>query len=144
MVFICTGYTAPQLWAIQIDGRGNVSDTHVAWKAGRHIPKISSPLLVGQELYVVSDTGVVTCFDARTGSQHWASRISGNYAASPLFADGRIYFFSQEGKTSVLQPGNDPPGSGRARLQPYRGTPAVADGAFFLRTDSHLYRVERR
>ena len=145
MVYICTGYNVPQLWAIRAGGHGDVTDTHVVWKAKRQIPKKSSPLLVDGQLYVVSDSGVSTCFDARTGEVHWRKRIRGNYSASPVYADRRIYFFSQEGKATVLRPGTQfvklAENHVRGRLMAF---PAVAGKAIFLRTDTRLYRIEKR
>jgi outer membrane protein assembly factor BamB len=61
--------------------------------------------VVGDELYIVNDLGIATCLDARTGTTHWRERLGGNYSASPIFADGRIYFLSEEGVATVLAPG---------------------------------------
>ena len=142
LVFIATGFQTPSMLAVRADGSGDVTDTHVAWTLRRGAPHTPSPLLVGGELYMVSDYGVLTCIDAASGEVHWQQRIGGNYSASPVFADGRIYFQSEEGKTTVIAPGttyselavNQLDGSTLASM-------AVADGSFFLRTDSHLYRI---
>ena len=142
LVFIATGFQTPSMLAVRAGGSGDVTDTHVAWTLRRGAPHTPSPLLVGGELYMVSDYGVLTCIDAASGEVHWQQRIGGNYSASPVFADGRIYFQSEEGKTTVIAPGatyseiavNQLDGSTLASM-------AVADGSFFLRTDSHLYRI---
>ena len=142
LVFIATGFQTPSMLAVRADGSGDVTDTHVAWTLRRGAPHTPSPLLVGSELYMVSDYGVLTCIDAESGEVHWQHRIGGNYSASPVFADGRIYLQSEEGKTTVIAPGttyselavNQLDGSTLASM-------AVADGSFFLRTDSHLYRI---
>lgn len=142
LVFIATGFQTPSMLAVRADGSGDVTDTHVAWTLRRGAPHTPSPLLVGRELYMVSDYGVLTCIDAESGEIHWQQRIGGNYSASPVFADGRIYFQSEEGKTTVLAPGttyselaiNQLDGSTLASM-------AVADGSFFLRTSTHLYRI---
>lgn len=142
LVFIATGFQTPSMLAVRADGSGDVTDTHVAWTLRRGAPHTPSPLLVGSELYMVSDYGVLTCIDAESGEVHWQHRIGGNYSASPVFADGRIYLQSEEGKTTVLAPGttyselavNQLDGSTLASM-------AVADGSVFLRTDSHLYRI---
>ena len=76
--------------------------THVAWELKKQIPKRSSPLLVGDELYFVSDLGVANCVNARTGEIHWSERLSGAFSASPVYADGRIYFLSEKGETVVI------------------------------------------
>ena len=142
LVFIATGFQTPSMLAVRADGSGDVTDTHVAWTLRRGAPHTPSPLLVGGELYMVSDYGVLTCIDAESGDVHWQHRIGGNYSASPVFADGRIYLQSEEGKTTVIAPGttyselavNQLDGSTLASM-------AVADGSVFLRTDSHLYRI---
>ncbi len=76
--------------AVRPDGRGDVTESHVAWVVKRGAPYTPSPLLVGDELYVVSDLGIATCLDAVTGRVHWQTRLGGNYSASPVYADGRI------------------------------------------------------
>jgi outer membrane protein assembly factor BamB len=144
MVYICTGFASQQLWAIRVDGRGDVTETHVVWKAKRQIPKRSSPLLVGEELYLISDSGVATCFDAQTGETHWCERISGDYSASPVYADGRVYFFSEEGKATVLRPGRQFAKLAENHLDGrIMASPAVVGRALLLRSDTHLYRIEK-
>ncbi len=145
MVFVCTEGPGQQMWAIRVDGHGDVTETHVAWKLRKQIPKRASPLLVGDELYVVSDNGVATCFDALTGSTHWAKRIGGNYAASPVYADGRIYFFNEEGKTVVFRPGKKADKLAENHIDGRLiATPAFVGKTIFLRTATHLYRIEKR
>ena len=100
-------------------------------------------LLVEDELYFVTDNGIGFCLDARTGKENWKERISGAFAASPLFADGRIYYFSQDGRTIVLQPGEKYEQLAENKLDAgFMASPAVAGKALFLRTDTHLYRIE--
>jgi len=106
-VYVCTGYLRPQLWAIRVDGTGDVTSTHVVWKYDKQVPEISSPVIVGNEIYFVSALGVATCLDAATGELVWQHRLGGNYGASPLAADGKLYFTSQEGVTTVLRPGRE-------------------------------------
>ncbi len=144
LVFVCSGYNTPVLYAIRPDGRGDVSTTHVAWKMQRGAPHNPSPLLVGDELYVVSDRGILTCLDAVSGDAHYQERLGGNFSASPLLADGRIYLLDENGKCTVIKPGkeftvlaeNQLPGRTLASL-------ATSDGAIFLRTDSKLYRIQK-
>ena len=146
MVYICTGGYTPQLWAIRTDGRGDVTGTHVAWKAtAKRIPMMSSPIVVGKEVYCVSDSGAATCFDALTGKILWRSRLRGSFQASPVFAGGRLYFFSRKGKTTVLKAGRTVEKLSENPLDgAITASPAIVGGTMFLRTDSHLYRIERR
>jgi outer membrane protein assembly factor BamB len=144
MVYVCTGGYVAQLWAIRVNGHGDVSQTHVAWKATQQIPLMSSPLLAGRQLYFVSDEGILSCLDALTGKPHWRERLGGNYAASPFLADGRIYFAGREGKTTVLRPGTQFVRVAENRLQAtVFATPAVGDRAIFLRSDTHLYCIRK-
>lgn len=145
LIFVCGGYFNPTVWAIRQAGKGDVTKTHVAWKASKYVPQNSSPLLVGDELYMANDKGIATCLDAKTGKQHWNERLDGEFSASPLFADGRIYLTSEDGVTTVIAPGtafkqlavNRLAGRTLASL-------AVAGREIHLRSDKHLYRIEKR
>jgi outer membrane protein assembly factor BamB len=144
LAYVCTNTPGFQLWAIRVDGRGDVTDTHVAWKTTKQVPKKASPLLAGDEIYTVSDIGVATCLDGRTGANLWTQRIAGNYSASPVYADGRIYFFSEEGKTVVYRSDRTPERLAENHVQGrVVASPAVVGRAIFLRTDTHMYRIER-
>jgi len=143
LLFIGTGYDQPTVMAIRADGKGDVTDTHVAWTLKKGAPNTPSLLLVGEELYMVSDGGIASCVDAKTGRVHWQERVGGNYSSSPVYANGRIYFQNEEGVGVVVKAGrqfeklasND---LGEKTLASY----AVADGAFFIRTEQHLYKVK--
>ena len=105
LVFITTGFQQPELLAIRPDGKGDVTRTHVAWSLKRGAPLTPSPIVVGDELYIVSDGGIASCIDARTGNVIWQSRLGGTYSASPIYADGRLYFPAEQGVTTVMAPG---------------------------------------
>lgn len=143
LAFFGTGCFKAELWAVRIDGSQDVTETHFVWKTLRQVPVMSSPVLVGDELYWVSDAGVANCADARTGQLHWQERMGGPCLASPLAAQGRVYFFRQDGTTVVVKAGKQ---FERLAENPLEGTliatPAIAGDAFFLRTDTHLYRIE--
>ncbi len=142
LVYIATGFNQPNLIAVRPDGAGDVTKTHVAWTLTRGAPLTPSPLLAGDELYVVNDGGILTCVDAATGTIHWQQRLGGTYSASPILADGRIYIQSEQGVVSVLAPGKEFRLLTRNTLDgSMLATLAVAGGSFFIRTDSHLYRV---
>jgi outer membrane protein assembly factor BamB len=143
LAVFCTGLGKPELWAVRVDGRGDVTGTHVAWKVVQDVPKTPSPVLVGDLLYMVSDEGVATCLEAATGKQVWRERIGGNHAASPIHADGRLYFLSQQGKTTVLKAGRTYEVLATNTLESgFMASPAVSGKALFLRTKTHLYRIE--
>jgi outer membrane protein assembly factor BamB len=145
LVYIATGFQQPTLIAVRPDGTGDVTRTHVAWTLRRGAPLTPSPLLVGDELYIVNDGGIVSCLDATTGETRWQHRLDGNFSASPVFADGRIYFLNEEGVATVILPGkefrmlatNHVDGATLASM-------AVSAGSIFIRTGTHLYRIGMR
>ena len=107
LVFLSSSYDSPTLLAIKPDGKGDVTATHIAWSAKKGAPHTPSPLLVGDELYTVSDQGIATCWKAKTGDVHWQERLNGNYSASPVFADGKIYFQTEQGIGYVVKGGKE-------------------------------------
>ena len=142
MVYIATGFQTPSLLAVRADGEGDVTRTHTAWTLRRGAPLTPSPLLVGDELYLVTDFGIATCVDARTGAIHWQERLGGSHSASPIFVDGRIYFQNEEGVTRVIEPGTEFKQLATSQLDGASlASPAVAEGSFFIRTEDHLYRI---
>jgi hypothetical protein len=146
LAYICTGCMVPQLWAIRVDGQGDVTKTHVAWKVDNQpIPVMSTPILVGKEVYSVSDNGVAICFDALTGQVQWTVRLPGAYLASPVYADGRLYFIAQDGRTTVLKAGRQLEKLAESKLDGIvTASPALVGDALFLRTDTHLYCIANR
>lgn len=144
LLYIVTGFMNSELWAIHPSGaRGNVTERAVVWKFAKSVPTRSSPLLVGDLLFFVSDAGILTCLNAESGTLLWRNRLGGNFSASPTYADGKIYLCSEEGKTFVIAADrtyralavNILPGR-------FMASPAMLGRALYLRTDTHLYRVE--
>ncbi|MBP85277.1 MAG: serine/threonine protein kinase [Planctomycetaceae bacterium] len=145
LVFVCSGWSTPVLYAIRPDGSRDVTKTHVAWKTNKRVPNTPSLLIVEDELYMVADNGVASCLDARTGKLHWKERIGGNYSASPIFAKGKIYLQSEQGDTTVLEAGVSFKKVARSTLgERTLASVGVVDRAFLIRSDRHLYRIEGR
>ena len=143
LVFVNHGFGAPGLWAVRPDGKGDVTNSRVAWKLVRGVPGLSSPVLVGDWLFLCSDQGVASCVEAKTGKVVWQERLGGSFAASPVLAGGRLYFCSEGGKTTVLKPGPQFEVLAENRLDGrVRASPAVVGKSLLLRTDTHLYRIE--
>ena len=143
VAYIVTGLMHPELWAVKTDGTGDVTDTNVPWRLKTSVPKTASPLLVDGLIYMVSDDGVASCVDVANGEVVWKKRIGGKFAASPIYADGRIYYFNQDGATTVIQPGREYKLLATNQLDDgFMASPAVADKSLYLRTRSHLYRIE--
>ncbi len=144
VLFLDTGYMKPQLWAVRPQGRGNVTATHVMWRVTAQVPANSSPIVVGDELFMVSDQGVLSCLDTRTGKEHFKTRLGGNFSASPISASGRIYFFAEDGQTTVIEAAKQLHEMARIKLpERIMASPAVAGNAMYLRTEGHLYRIEQ-
>ena len=135
-----TGLGATELWAIRTGGQGDVTDTRVAWKV--RTAQTASPIIVDDLLYMVSDSGVAMCVEVATGKLVWRERLGGTYAASPICVDGRLYFCNQQGKTIVLKPGAREVLATNKLDEGCLASPAVDGKALFLRTKTHLYRIE--
>jgi outer membrane protein assembly factor BamB len=143
LVFYPSGFAAGHVLAVRPDGRGDVTDTHVVWRVTRGAPNKPSLLLVNDLLFMIGDTGIATCLDARTGDEVWRSRVQGSYSASPVSAAGRIYLFSEEGKATVLEAGREFKVLAENFLdEGFMASPAIDGSALFLRTRTHLYRIE--
>jgi outer membrane protein assembly factor BamB len=145
MIFLSSGYNSPTLMAIRADGHGESGKGPIVWSTKKAAPHTPSPLLVGDELYTVSDGGMASCFDAKTGKIRWQERVDGAYSASPIYADGKIYLQNEDGVATVLRAGTQfevlaHNKMGERTLASY----AAADGAIFLRTAGHLYRIQAK
>jgi outer membrane protein assembly factor BamB len=142
LVFICTGFNEPSLLAVRPDGRGDVTRGGIVWSLKRGVPLTPSPLMVGDELYLISDNGIATCLDARTGTEHWRARIGGNHSASPVYADGRIYFLSEDGESVVIAAGKTFKPVAKNQLDGETlASMAISGGSIFVRSRTHLYRL---
>src|SRR2546421_2874992 len=139
-----TGGKGPRVIDASEDSAAVGSDQlHLAWRALRNVPNKPSLLLEGELLFMIDDGGIASCGGTRTGTQVWRERVGGNYSASPVCAEGRIYFFSEEGKTTVVEVGREFKKLAENKLDDgFMASPAIAGKAFFLRTRKHLYRIE--
>ncbi len=148
-VYVATGYMKPHLLAIRLGGLGDVTDTHVEWSYHWQVSANPTPLVIGDErLFMVSDWGIASWLDTTAGEDLWRQRLGGRYWASPLYAGGpphaggRIYLWSAAGKTTVLAAGDEYRELAVNRLRAeIRTTPAVANGSFYVRSTTHLYRI---
>ena len=142
LVFVSSGFMNPVLYAIRPDGRGDVTDTHVVWTEDKGIARNASFLVVDDEIYVVSDNGIASCFDVETGRRHWRKRLGGGFSSSPVQAGARIYFLNEEGETIVVEPGTTYRELSRNSLEEQtQASAAVASDALFVRTLTRLYRI---
>jgi outer membrane protein assembly factor BamB len=143
MVFVTAGYPDRTRMAIRVNGRGDVTKTHVAWSLRRQVTYVPSPVYHNGHIYSVIDEGMVCCFDAKTGQSKWEHRLGGRFRSSPLLAGDRIYATNDKGLTTVFEAN---PRQFRALASNDLGefcyaTPAISNGRMFLRTSSTLFCI---
>ena len=144
MWFITPGFGKKnQIVALKLPLAGAVDESSVAWRAAKIAPSKPGLILGGDYLYAVDDKGIASCIEATTGTVKWSERIGGDYSASPLYAEGRIYCFSENGTVTVLaaEPEFKKIGGGKFD-DGFMAAPAVSGKSLFLRTKSALYCVE--
>ncbi len=145
LLFIATGFDRPTVIAIRADGKGDVTQTHIAWTLTKGAPNTPSLLLSGKELFMVSDGGIASCVDAVSGQVHWQERVGGNHSASPLLAGDRIYLQSEEGVGTVIKASKTFETLATNNLEERSlASSAASDGALFIRTAEHLYRLTEK
>jgi outer membrane protein assembly factor BamB len=142
-VYFTTGFSK-HLLAVRPSGTGDITDTHVAWSARRNTPSVPSPLIIDDLLFMVSDQGFVSCLEAKTGRELWKERLSagGYHWASPLYADGKLYFSGKKGVVSVIAAERKFSLLAENRFEAsFIASPAIAADSIILRSLTHLYCV---
>ena len=144
-VYVATGFGRPNVLAIRLGGRGNVTQSHVTWETSRSGPKTPSMLLHQDLLYYVSDGGIVSCVKARTGDRVWQDRVKGNVSSSPIIAGTNLYVGTEEGIVYVIATGAEfKQISANDFGERIFASPAVSDGSLIVRTETHLYRIDSK
>ncbi|HEX4796246.1 MAG TPA: PQQ-binding-like beta-propeller repeat protein [Humisphaera sp.] len=144
-IYYCTGHQQPEIWAVKPGGHGVLNDSMIDWKSKKAVPTRSSPILVDDLIYFVADNGVVSCIQASDGKDVWRGRIDGTYSVAPIYANGRLYFFNESGKATVLASGRQLKILAENQLgDGFMGGPAVSGDALYLRSKSALYRIEAK
>ncbi|GAG49789.1 unnamed protein product, partial [marine sediment metagenome] len=145
LLFLTAGYPEFHIMGIRPDGHGNVTDTHVVWhttKGCSYVPSpiVGGPMVDGKRKYflIVSDLGIASCFEASTGERHWTRRIGPHYSASLIEADGLVHFLSDEGVTTIVEPGKEFKVIGKNKLgEDCYASPAISRGHIYLRAENH-------
>ena len=141
LIYTCTGYMQGQLLAIRAPG-GRVAEPEIVWRHTKQVSSVSSPILIGKEIYFASDSGIATCLDAESGETHWTKRIGKRFWAAPMHAEGRIYFFDRDGTTTVVAARKQYQQLAVNKLEgELLATAAAVDGTLILRTDQALYCI---
>lgn len=143
LIFVSSSFDRPVLYAIKpADAQRDVTASHVAWQHSKGVPNTPSPIVVGDEIYFVSDAGIATCLDAHNGQVNWSERLGGGFSASPIAAEGKIYFQNEEGIGYVLKAGKTFALLATNELaEKTLASPAALDGALIIRSQSHLWRI---
>jgi len=143
LVYINSADGPNPLVAVRPDGEGDISK-NIVWQTKKSVPKRASQLLLGSLMFMVNDEGVASCLDATTGQEIWTKRMEGKYWASPLYADGLIYSFSQTGLVTVFKAAREFELVAENKLdEGFFASPAVVGKSLLLRTKTHLYRIEK-
>jgi CubicO group peptidase (beta-lactamase class C family)/outer membrane protein assembly factor BamB len=140
LLFIGSGFGKGVFFAIRPGGTGDITESNIVWKQTKQMP--SKPQAIYHEglIYVVDDAGIVSCMQAADGETVWQKRIGGNFSASPILADNRIYLFDDGGKGTVIATGREYKELAKNELaEGCLSSPAVAGNALFVRTRTHLY-----
>ena len=142
IIFTSRGYNSGPYLAIRPGGKGDVSGSHVLWRMPTGAPYVSSLLCYQDLIYMATEVGVVRCLNPATGETIWTERVGGNFSASPVGADGRIYLLSEEGETVVLEAGKKCIVLSRNPLNEVcRASPAIAAGRIFTRSEQYLFAI---
>ena len=144
LVYVFTSGLTGYLMGIRPDGSGDVTERHVAWSTTKGTPRIPSPIIVGDALFMVADKGgIARCLNAKTGNELWKMRLGGNHWASPVLVDGQLYFSSKEGQVVVLPASKSQPEiTARNTLNGrFIASPAIAGDSIILRSTTHLYCI---
>jgi len=143
MIFIPCGFGKAGLLGVKLGGTGVLGENDIAWRLKKTVPNKPSVTLVGDLLFAVTDGGIAVCLEAKTGTVVWSERIGGNFSASPVFANGRIYAANEEGKVVVFAADRQFQKLAENQLTDgFMASPAVSDHALYLRTKTSLYRIE--
>ncbi|PQO41166.1 PQQ-binding-like beta-propeller repeat protein [Blastopirellula marina] len=143
LLYICTGYDRSTMIAVRPDGTGDLTETHVEFTVDKGVPYNPSLLAVEDAVYMISDNGVLSCLDGKTGKLRWKQRIGGNFSASPLYANGLVYLLDEAGLTTVFKPGEQFEEVAQNDLKERSlASFGISGNAILLRTEKALYRIE--
>jgi outer membrane protein assembly factor BamB len=143
LAYIPTGHGKAGLVALKLGGTGVLDESNVAWRMTKTFSNKPSVTLVDDMIFVVNDLGIASCVDAVSGETIWSNRLGGNFSSSPIYSNGRLYVGNEDGKFYVFQASREFKILAESEFDDgFMASPAVSGNAMFLRTKSHLYRIE--
>ncbi len=142
-LYMVMDFEHPELWAVKPGGNGMRDEDAIVWRLSKGAPSTPSFLLVGGTVLLVNDDGIAMCLDAKSGEVAWRERLEGNFSASPICTGGRVYLFNHDAIATVIEPSRKYTKLSENPLDgEMRASPAVSGKALFVRTKTHLYRIE--
>jgi outer membrane protein assembly factor BamB len=142
ILYMSRGYRSGPYLAIRPGGRGDVTGSHVVWSMETGAPYVSSLVYASGLLFMANDTGIVTAADAKSGERVWQHRVPGVFSASPIAAEGRVYFVSESGRTLVMRAARTAEVLAENDLGAHLvASPAASRGKLFLRSDDRLFAI---
>jgi outer membrane protein assembly factor BamB len=143
LVFTACGFSGrDSIKAFRLTGKGELSETNLAWELRKAMPKIPSLLYVKPHLFTVTENGQATCIKGETGDVLWQERLPGNYAASPVYADDHVYFLSETGETTVIEAAPQFKVVSKNPLnEKCQASMAISGKTLFIRTEKSLYCI---
>jgi len=142
LIFTTSGFGEPTIRAIRTGGKGDFIQTHIAWESTDDVPKIPSMVYIKPFLFLVTEAGVAKCLKATAGEVLWRNRLGGRYSASPIWAEGRIYFLSEKGKTTIVEAGPEFNVVAQNEIkEKCCASPAVSQKHIFIRSENNLYCI---
>ena len=144
LVFTMIDRDRPEMWAINPNGSGDITETHIEWKETKRMPPRASPIIIKGLLFVVDRNGYISCIEAKTGKSIWQKRMKGRFSASPILANNLIYFFNEDTVCTIIKPTRELVIVAENKLSSDKlmATPAFDENSIYIRTENNLYRIK--
>lgn len=147
LIFLSAGYPTKRALALRPGGQGDVSATNVVWTIDKGTAYVASPILYGEYLYLVSDKGILTCLEAKSGAVRYEGGrvpVPASFTSSPVAFDNKLFLTSEDGDTFVIKAGPQHHVLGTNSIgEPVYASMAIADGSLFIRGLNHLWRISK-
>jgi len=146
LVFTMIDRDRPEMWAINPNGSGDITETHVEWKETKRMPPRASPIIIKGLLFVVDRNGYISCIEAKTGKSIWQKRMKGRFSASPILANNLIYFFNEDTVCTIIKPTRELEIVAENQLSDDKlmATPAFDENSIYIRTEKNLTRIVKK
>ncbi|MFL2435513.1 MAG: PQQ-binding-like beta-propeller repeat protein [Verrucomicrobiales bacterium] len=146
LVFTMIDRDRPEMWAINPNGSGDITETHIEWKETKRMPPRASPIIIKGLLFVVDRNGYISCIQAKTGKSIWQKRMKGRFSASPILANNLIYFFNEDTVCTIIKPTRELEIVAENKLSSDKlmATPAFDENSIYIRTEKNLTRIVKK